>query len=192
MSLAVTSNDKINRLYDYWSALRAGDRLPCLEDFDPLRVPDLLPNIWLLGWQEENGDFVCRIAGEAVLLAHKRPMHHRSLSQIYGSSHGTALRERYRRVCSEPCAYHVVGLIYTKIDRFGLGERLILPLLDRDGRTPLILGCSLYFPATDSRDLPDGPSGGTHYIRTFLGLDGQVLSRERVNADPVPNCPADV
>ncbi len=44
-----TPNPRITRLIDYWRGLAPGPGLlPGRRHFDPMRVPDLLPNLWLI------------------------------------------------------------------------------------------------------------------------------------------------
>ena len=55
---------------------------------------------------------------------------------------------KFHQVCHEPCITHDIGPVFTKTDRPGLGERLILPLTANDdgkgsgGR--FVLGCTIY------------------------------------------------
>jgi len=44
-----TPNPRVARLMEYWRDLAPGPGLlPARRHFDPMRVPDLLPNIWLI------------------------------------------------------------------------------------------------------------------------------------------------
>ena len=184
MSLPHSSSNQIVRLFSYWTDLRNGGSVPTLADLDPAHVTDLLPNIWMAGWQDDAEDFVYRIAGDAILSANARPMHRRSLQEIYPAGLASLLRERYTRLCAEPCVYHSVGTIYTLIGRYGLGERLVLPLLDRDGQTPVVLGCCDYRIVVTSAGArtPDIRPSNTEICR-YLTLDGDVISSETRNIE---------
>ena len=178
MPPSISLSDRAGRLFDYWTRLRNGDILPNLSSFDPLEFPDLMPNLWLAGWQHDIGDFVYRIAGDAILTTHDQPMHRRSLSDLYSPAFAKLLQERFLRLCSEPCLYHARGTIYVRIGRYGVGERLILPFMDRDATTPVVLGLTDYSFSPRPGDEPVDPNA---VVRRFLSADGAVLSIERVH-----------
>ena len=61
-------HDRINRLIDHWERLRPSpDLVPGRQHFDPMDVPDLLPNIYLLAAQRDPVRFQFRLLGEAIL-----------------------------------------------------------------------------------------------------------------------------
>ena len=65
---------KLRRLYDYWRSLCRGGRLPSRRDIDPLDIPDLLSNIFLLDVIGDAEDFVFRLAGSLVEDAFSMPL----------------------------------------------------------------------------------------------------------------------
>ena len=95
MTLPNSSSDRIGRLFRYWTELRTDGAVPGIATFDPLHVADLMPNLWMAGWKQEVGDFVYRVAGDAILTTVDRPMHHRSLREIYPAALADRLRERH-------------------------------------------------------------------------------------------------
>jgi hypothetical protein len=61
---------RIARMIDYWRELAPGPGLvPGLKHFDPMRVPDLLPNLWLLDVVREDGRlrYRFRLVGDALI-----------------------------------------------------------------------------------------------------------------------------
>src|SRR3546814_12310908 len=54
---------KLRRLYEYWCSRCQGGALPSRRDIDPLDIPDLLPNLFLLDVIGDAEDFVFRLAG---------------------------------------------------------------------------------------------------------------------------------
>lgn len=186
MTLPTSSSDRIGRLFSYWTALRPDGGVPNIASFDPLEVPDLLPNLWMAAWQDEHEDFVYRVAGDAILTFHDRPMHRRRLHEIYPKPLARTLRDRFRLICAEPCLYHSRGTIYILINRYGVGERLILPFVDRDATTPVILGLTDYQVVSRTARQGDDTMDRNVEIRSFLTLDGTVISSERAEIDPAP------
>ena len=135
-----------------------------------------MPYLWLAGWQHELGDFVYRIAGDTILTTHDRPMHRRSLREVYSPAFAKLLQDRFLRLCSETCLYHARGTIYVRIGRYGLGERLILPFTDRDETTPVVLGFTEYsVPPRPGDELVETNA----VVRRFISADGTVISSER-------------
>src|SRR3546814_3526036 len=57
---------KLRRLYEYWCSRCQGGALPSRRDIDPLDIPDLLPNPFLLDVIGDAEDFVFRLAGSRV------------------------------------------------------------------------------------------------------------------------------
>lgn len=176
MTLPISSSEPIGRLFRYWTRLRNNGDVPGIETFDPLQVPDLLPNLWLAGWQDEVGDFVYRVAGDVILATNDRPMHRRSLREIYPETLARNLRDQFTLICAEPCVYHSKGPVYIRINRYGMGERLILPFRGRDGSSPVVLGCTDYHILTQADRQGAAAGGITVEQRSFLTLDGDVIS----------------
>lgn len=73
---------KLRRLYDYWRSRCRDGRLPSRHDIDPLDIPDLLPNLFLLDVVGDAEDFVFRLAGTLVEDAFSMPLRGRSIAQI--------------------------------------------------------------------------------------------------------------
>jgi len=73
---------KLRRLYDYWRSRYRGGRLPSRHDIDPLDIPDLLPNLFLLDVVGDAEDFVFRLAGTLVEDAFSMPLRGRSIAEI--------------------------------------------------------------------------------------------------------------
>lgn len=179
MPFPASQDSRISRFYDYWSGLRSGRRLPTLDAIDPVDLAPLLPTLWVAGWDDEARDFVYRLAGERVLQVFRRPIRHQPLGAIYSGPVAETLRERYKRICTEPAAYYGHGHIYGHVERYGIGERLVLPLSDKYGRPKLVVGCTIYTPTA----WPVGQSGVSPRknaeIGQFTSLDGSALGPVR-------------
>lgn len=73
---------KLRRLYDYWRSRCSGIAIPSRRDIDPIDIPDLLPNIFLLDVIGDAEDFVFRLAGTLVEDAFSMPLRGRSIAEI--------------------------------------------------------------------------------------------------------------
>lgn len=73
---------KLQRLFAYWQTLGGEGRIPSRCDIDPVDIPDLLPNIFLLDVVGDAEDFVFRLAGTLVEDAFSMSLRGRSIAEI--------------------------------------------------------------------------------------------------------------
>ena len=66
MFIADESHNDIKVLYDYWCRIAPAGRLPGRQHFDPLDIPHLLPNIWLLDVHRDPIRFWRRLVGTRI------------------------------------------------------------------------------------------------------------------------------
>lgn len=62
-------DEKISCLYSYWLSVKKRDGLPSRKDIDPVAIPRLLPNIWLIDVVPPVPRFRYRLVGTAVVEA---------------------------------------------------------------------------------------------------------------------------
>ena len=178
MSFPLCRDHRIARFYDYWNGLRGERSVPNLAAFDPAEVGTLLCTIWKMRWEDESRNFVYRVAGEDILAVFPGPIRHKTLDEIYPAEISATLRDRYQTICRTPAAFYERGQIYRHLGRYGIGERLILPLTDMDNRTRIVLGCTVYsgsvWPVSADR-IGSGDGG----MSTFTTLDGEPIEQIR-------------
>ena len=56
----------LQELYAYWDTLRGSRMMPSRADFDPTRIPKLLPHIIMYNVEAPGGPYVVRLVGEEV------------------------------------------------------------------------------------------------------------------------------
>lgn len=70
MGLAKSSIDvahvDINSLYEYWLRMAPAGRLPGRQHFDPMEIPHLLPNVWLIDVHRDPFRFWRRLVGTRI------------------------------------------------------------------------------------------------------------------------------
>jgi hypothetical protein len=59
----------VRALYEHWKSIHPGAGLPGRRHFDPIDVPRLLPNIWLVDVEHEPIRFRFRLIGSALVAA---------------------------------------------------------------------------------------------------------------------------
>ena len=141
----VLADPRLRPFYEYWLALaEAAGGLPSIHAFDPLHLPKLLPNLWILEVAPETRRFRMRLAGENINTVYGRNIGGQYFSDVFASSEIDLLVARYTRTLSEPAIFRAIGAVYSAAGRFSQGERLAVPMLGRTGLTDTLLGVTLY------------------------------------------------
>jgi hypothetical protein len=145
----------LRALYEYWRVLGAqAAGLPPLAAFDPLRLPRLLPNIWV-------------IEGENINAIYRRNIGRKFFAEVFEPDDMPGIVQRYGRALSEPAVYYATGYIYAAAGQYCVGERLGLPMLGSDGGTRILLGATYYGHRVDDHVAlrPAGATAQFHAIR---------------------------
>jgi hypothetical protein len=155
----VLADERLRSLYEYWVALgRAAGGLPPLQSFDPLHLPRLLSNLWILEVAQDTHRFRMRLAGESINAVYRRNIGGQYFSDVFQSSEVALMVERYSRALGEPAIVRATGAVYVAAGRLMQGERLALPMLGRSGLTDIMLGATFY----DERTIEPG---AVHVLR---------------------------
>ena len=142
---------------------RAAGGLPSLQAFDPLHLPRLLSNLWILEVAQDTHRFRMRLAGESINAVYRRNIGGQYFSDVFQPSEVTQMMERYTRALTEPAIVRAVGAVYVAAGRLSQGERLAMPMLGRSGLTDTMLGATLY----DERMVEPGVVHVMHNEPTF-------------------------
>jgi hypothetical protein len=141
--IQVPTHPKVRGMLAYYRSIVPSDRLPGRAHFDPIDVPGLLPNVWLL--EPEDARFHYRLMGTRVAAAFEADLTGRYVDEVHTKT-GTAAMHA-----------HLAGVVATRrpdyrrgrpnawpINAFLTLERLYLPLA-RDGATvDMILGFTVF------------------------------------------------
>lgn len=153
----ILPNSKLRRLYDYWRSRCGAGAYPSRRDIDPIDIPDLLPNIFLLDVVGDAQDFVFRLAGTLVEDAFSMPLRGKSIAEIQKAA-GTPI----------PVAHHVEvarggGPRYREGEMRVAGRdhwkihRLLLPLAS-DGRSvDVLMGGAVFLLGDRVNEMPAAP-----------------------------------
>lgn len=136
-------DSRLINLIRVWCNLSIDGALPAKHDIDPADFAciGVLPMIWLL--EGVDGDIVCRLAGEDILRAIGKPLRGRKISEIYEPASLKVILKQWNRVMDTRQTCHNKGVIVASQGRRYRGERIALPMADRDGRSRFILGVTL-------------------------------------------------
>jgi hypothetical protein len=148
---------KLQRLYDYWLTRRREGIAPLRCDIDPVDIPELLPNLFLLDVIGDAEDFVFRLAGTLVEDAFSMALRGRSITETEEVS-GTAI----------PVAHHVEvargggpryreGMMGTTGREHWKIRRLLLPL-SSDGRVvDVLMGGAVFLLGSQPNEVRGEP-----------------------------------
>jgi hypothetical protein len=135
----------LRALYQYWRELaQAAGGLPAIQSFDPLRLPKLLPQIWIVEVDAATRRFRVRLAGENINAIYGRNISGQYFRDVYDPSDVDVIIERYSRCLKQPAIFRATGSVYAAAGRLTAGERLALPMLGRGGITDTLLGATVY------------------------------------------------
>ena len=174
-TLPLVTDPGLRTLYAYWRELgsRTGG-LPCLQNFDPLRLPKLLPNIWVLEVEPKSRRFRMRLAGENINAIYGRNVGGHFFADIFDPADVPTIVQRYSRSLREPAIYHATGYVYAAAGRYSPGERLGLPMLGRDGATNTLLGGTIYGGHMYDQGLPR-ITGDTPHFHTVRAANHRMI-----------------
>ena len=138
---------RIRALYDYWQKIHPeGGGLPGRRHLDPLDIPRLLPNIWMIDVRQQPLRFRFRLVGTEIVKFTGRDSTGMWLDQVYPDYEHTEAFAAHRECAlkAHP-VYRKGGVLSNPTRRFIEAERLYLPLAD-DGRTvDILLVMTLYY-----------------------------------------------
>lgn len=132
-------------LYDYWLDLADAARgLPSVQAFDPLHLPKLLPNVWIIEVEPASRRFRMRLTGENINAIYGRSIAGLYFTDVFQPGDVEIILARYSRALREPAVFHASGSVYAAGGNLTVGERLGLPMLGREGRSNTLLGATVY------------------------------------------------
>lgn len=152
--MPASAHRKILELHEYWRRkVEATGRLPARKSIDPLDIPKLLENIWLLDVVGEPRRFRFRLIGGAL---HRMGIPGKVgdfADELLPRGNEDAVMEDFRRAAGErkPVWFRGKARVPHAVSMFEL-ERLFLPLA-ADGSTVDMLLCMTVFYSLNGLDI---------------------------------------
>jgi hypothetical protein len=137
---------KIKALYAYWLSIRpAGGLLPARRHFDPLDIPELLPNIWMIDVRRDPLRFRFRLIGTEVVRFTGRDATGRWLDEVYPNYRSSDAYHVHCAVAeSSRPRYRKSGVLSNPNRKQVTAERLYLPLADDGRNVDIVLVMTLH------------------------------------------------
>ena len=132
---------KIQAILDYWQSCRPGADLPGRQHLDPIDIPTLLPNIWLIDVAHDPMRFRMRLVGTRVVAYAGEDNTGRWIDEKWPDYNDTPYRQVVER--REPSWWRGASQFRPERSYVEL-ERVRLPLA-RDGETVDMILCLTIF-----------------------------------------------
>lgn len=126
--------------------------MPGWNDIRPARIAGQLPCIWAYTYDQASDTFTGRLAGDRIEAIFGKTFRQTPLLEIFPQAQYEDIFLRAKRVISEPALNRGEGLVFKQLDRYGYGERIILPLASDGIRSDGLLGCTEYHSFDGLRD----------------------------------------
>lgn len=144
--LAAIKSPDLCRIAQHWEAARGSKRMPGWQDIDPSAIAPLLPIVWSWKYDSTTDTFTGRLGGDAITEAFGESLRGKPMKEFFRGRHYDMMFARHKRVVATPAFGHGTGAVFIHAGRYGLGERIIMPLA-RDGiRSDGIFGATIYAP----------------------------------------------
>ena len=165
MSLVDHAHEDIRKLYAYWSSIAPEGKLPGRQHFEPMDIPDLLPNIWLIEVHREPLRFWRRLVGTRIEEFAGQSLTRGWVADGVDDARQSSVHKNLAEVVEtgQPSWRRGKSLIKFEKD-FSEIERLFLPLAS-DGETiDMILAITVFY----SLSLPEANDGFGDLITNSL------------------------
>ncbi|HEY2034212.1 MAG TPA: PAS domain-containing protein, partial [Rhizomicrobium sp.] len=106
--------------------------------------PAELPIVWSYKYDRVADTFTGRLSGERIAEIFGRNIRGVPMREIYPAKDYDRLFARSKRVTCEPAFYHGIGVVFRHLERYGQGERIMLPLADDGATGDGFLGATIY------------------------------------------------
>jgi hypothetical protein len=127
---------RVREFHAQWESLRPGPGLlPARRHFDPIRVPHLLPNVWLLDIVRPGPRFRYRLIGTALEVDQVAGATGRFVDEVSPDFPGSPTHPDYLAVARGEISWRRGSPAFRFMEVWRTIERLLLPLA-ADGRTP--------------------------------------------------------
>ena len=134
----------LKRVANHWNEARGANRMPSWKAIQPKAIAAQLPLVWVYDYNRAAKQFTGRLSGDQIDRMFGKNLKGVPMSDLYPAAYFQRLFDRSKRCVCEPALYRGEGIVFRHLDRYGQGERIMLPLA-RDGQTgDGILGATKY------------------------------------------------
>ena len=154
----------LRRVALHWNDLRGAGRLPIWSAIRPATIASQLPLVWSYSHDRSSDTFRGRLSGDFIDQFFGRNLKGVPMSELYARCDYPRFFERSKRVVCEPAFYLGEGMVFAHKDRYGQGERIMMPM-SSDGETG-----DGFFAATDYRAIEGRPDQHRSEVGAWFSL----------------------
>jgi hypothetical protein len=149
--LASIESPALREVALHWQEARGGRRMPGWADIDATVIARHLPIVWSWKYDRATDSFTGRLAGEEITEVFGKSLRGVAMKDFFAEWQYDIIFARHRRVVAEPAFAHGSGPVFIHAGRYGLGERIILPLAADGVHSDGLLGATVYRMTRDDR-----------------------------------------
>jgi len=138
------SSPALRAVAGHWNVVRGDRVMPAWDDLRPSAIAGQLKMLWVFKYDAETGEFTGRLAGDRIARGFEPNFRGTPLRELHSAESYPAIYENALRTIREPSLVHFKGKLFRQRDRFGMGERIVLPLSGDGIHCDGLLGASEY------------------------------------------------
>jgi hypothetical protein len=128
----------------HWNDVRGARKMPAWADIKPNAIAAQLSIIWSYRYDRATDSFTGRLAGERITAIFGKSIRGLPMTEAYPPDEYPALFARTKRVVLEPVFTRGHGVVFRHLNKFGSGERIIMPLADDGEHGDGVFGATEY------------------------------------------------
>lgn len=129
----------------HWNQARGARKMPAWSDIKPSAIAAHLPIVWAYKYDRATDTFTGRLAGDRITsifgAANIRGL---AMSEGFPADQYPVLFARSKRIITQPALMRGSGLAFRHLDRYGTGERIMMPLAEDGEHGDGIFGATEY------------------------------------------------
>lgn len=137
-------SDRLRQVALHWKDAKSSRAMPAWSDIRASRIAAQLPLIWVYKYDRNTDRFIGRLAGDSIEQIVGKSFRGTPMSELYAHHDYSQFFQRCKRVVTEPALMRSEGTVFQFVERYGVGERIAMPLAN-DGTTgDGIFGATIY------------------------------------------------
>ena len=128
----------------HWNEARGSRGMPGWSDIKPSAIAAQLPIVWAYKYDPATGSFTQRLAGNRITSIFGRSGRGVPIADMYPPKDFPIAHARFRKVVGTPAFMRGIGVMFRHLDRYGSGERIMMPLAEDGLHADGIIGATEY------------------------------------------------
>jgi len=169
--MAVIEAPALRSVALHWQAARGARRMPAWKNLDPAAIAPYLGIVWSWKYDRISDSFTGRLAGDEITRAFGKDLRGKAMADFFAGWQFDLIFARHKRVVSEPAFAHGSGPVFIHAERYGVGERIIMPLAADGMNGDGVFGATIYAMPPNTPKKPTAPPEPQSETVVFFPLD---------------------